>query len=59
MASVTVERTLMKSPPELWSLLQDPAVVGAWLRVVRGEALTLTPIPVGPDHRHIPGSGCC
>jgi carbon starvation protein len=31
----------------------------AWLRAVRGEPVTMTPLPAGPDHRHIPGSGCC
>jgi hypothetical protein len=29
----------------------------AWLRVIRGQPVTLTPLPAGPDHRHIPGSG--
>ena len=42
MASVTVERTLMKSPPEIWSLLQDPAVAGAWLRVFPCAGLAQT-----------------
>jgi carbon starvation protein len=31
----------------------------AWLRVIRGQPIRLTPLPAGPDHRHIPGSGCC
>jgi len=31
----------------------------AWLRAVRGEAISMVPLPAGPDHRHLPGSGCC
>jgi carbon starvation protein len=31
----------------------------AWLRAVRGEPVSLVPLPAGPDHRHVPGSGCC
>jgi carbon starvation protein len=31
----------------------------AWLRVMRGQPVVLTPLPAGPDHRHTPGSGCC
>jgi carbon starvation protein len=31
----------------------------AWLRAVRGEPVSMVPLPAGPDHRHIPGSGCC
>jgi carbon starvation protein len=31
----------------------------AWMRTMRGEATTLTPLPAGPDHRHVPGTGCC
>ena len=31
----------------------------AWLRAIRGERVTFTPASDGPDHRHIPGSGCC
>jgi carbon starvation protein len=31
----------------------------AWLRAVRGERVTFEPATSGPDHRHIPGSGCC
>jgi carbon starvation protein len=31
----------------------------AWLRAVRGETVTFEPATSGPDHRHIPGSGCC
>lgn len=26
----TVERTLVKSPPELWELIDDPALMGRW-----------------------------
>jgi carbon starvation protein len=35
------------------------ASVRAWLRAVRGERITFEPAIAGPDHRHIPGSGCC
>jgi carbon starvation protein len=35
------------------------ASVRAWLRAVRGERITFEPATSGPDHRHIPGSGCC
>jgi carbon starvation protein len=31
----------------------------AWMRVMRGERVTFEPAAAGPDHRHIPGSGCC
>jgi carbon starvation protein len=31
----------------------------AWLRAVRGESVSLVPLPAGPDHRHVPGTGCC
>jgi carbon starvation protein len=31
----------------------------AWLRGVRGEAVSFVAATAGPDHRHIPGSGCC
>jgi len=31
----------------------------AWMRAVRGERVTFEPALSGPDHRHIPGSGCC
>jgi len=31
----------------------------AWMRAVRGERVTFEPATAGPDHRHIPGSGCC
>ena len=31
----------------------------AWLRAVRGEPVTFVAATAGPDHRHIPGSGCC
>lgn len=40
MARVTVERTLMKSPPELWTLLQDPASVAAWLQAIPCNGLS-------------------
>jgi len=31
----------------------------AWMRAIRGERVTFEPALAGPDHRHIPGSGCC
>ncbi|HEY6140704.1 MAG TPA: carbon starvation protein A [Thermoanaerobaculia bacterium] len=31
----------------------------AWIRAMRGERITFEPADAGPDHRHIPGSGCC
>jgi len=31
----------------------------SWLRAVRGETISLVPLPAVPDHRHLPGSGCC
>ncbi len=31
----------------------------AWLRAVRGERVTFEPAMAGPEHVHIPGSGCC
>jgi carbon starvation protein len=31
----------------------------AWMRALRGEPLSLVPLAAGPDHRHLPGSGCC
>ncbi|HEV2722297.1 MAG TPA: hypothetical protein VG323_19920, partial [Thermoanaerobaculia bacterium] len=31
----------------------------AWLRAVRGERITFEPALAGPEHVHIPGSGCC
>ena len=31
----------------------------AWTRAFRGEPVVLVPAAMGPDHRHIPGSGCC
>jgi len=31
----------------------------AWLRAIRGQPVSMVPLPAGPDHRHIPGSGCC
>jgi carbon starvation protein len=31
----------------------------AWVRAVRGETVSLVPLPAGPDHRHVPGTGCC
>jgi len=31
----------------------------AWLRAVRGEYVSFEPAAAGPEHVHIPGSGCC
>ena len=31
----------------------------AWIRAMRGEPVSMVPLPAGPDHRHVPGSGCC
>jgi len=31
----------------------------AWMRAVRGERISFEPAGEGPEHRHIPGSGCC
>jgi carbon starvation protein len=31
----------------------------AWLRAIRGEPVTFVAATAGPEHRHIPGSGCC
>jgi carbon starvation protein len=31
----------------------------AWLRAMRGEAVSMIAASDGPDHRHLPGSGCC
>ncbi len=32
----------------------------AWMRSVRGEAIPLVPLTAaGPEHEHVPGSGCC
>ena len=31
----------------------------AWIRAMRGESVAFVPATAGPDHRHIPGSGCC
>jgi carbon starvation protein len=31
----------------------------AWLRALRGEPVSFVPATAGPDHRHLPGSGCC
>jgi carbon starvation protein len=31
----------------------------AWMRAMRGEQVSMVPLPAGPDHRHVPGSGCC
>jgi carbon starvation protein len=31
----------------------------AWIRAVREETIAFVPATAGPDHRHLPGSGCC
>jgi carbon starvation protein len=31
----------------------------AWMRAVRGERIAFDPALAGPEHAHIPGSGCC
>jgi carbon starvation protein len=31
----------------------------AWLRAIRGEPVTFVAATAGPDHSHLPGSGCC
>jgi carbon starvation protein len=31
----------------------------AWMRALRGETVSMVPLPAGPDHRHVPGTGCC
>jgi len=31
----------------------------SWLRAMRGTPGPMVPLPAGPDHRHVPGSGCC
>jgi carbon starvation protein len=31
----------------------------AWLRAVRGEPVVFVAATAGPDHHHVPGSGCC
>ena len=33
--------------------------VRAWMRAVRGEPVRFVASAEGPDHRHVPGSGCC
>jgi hypothetical protein len=35
MATIELERTLVKSPPELWEELSSPDKLGAWLGDVR------------------------
>jgi len=35
------------------------ASVRAWMRAIRGENVTFVPATAGPDHTHLPGSGCC
>jgi hypothetical protein len=32
------ERTLVKSPPELWELIDDPELMGRWCAVLLGHA---------------------
>ncbi|MBV9496575.1 MAG: carbon starvation protein A [Acidobacteria bacterium] len=35
------------------------ASIRSWLRALRGEPVSFVPAALGPDHRHLPGSGCC
>lgn len=44
MATIEVERTLVKSPPELWDELASDAALGRWLGAVRVNA-------TNPPHR--------
>jgi len=38
MAKAKAERTLVKSPPEVWQLIDDEARVGVWLEELGGVA---------------------
>jgi len=31
----------------------------SWVKAMRGEPVSREALSDGPDHRHIPGSGCC
>ncbi len=31
----------------------------AWMRAIRGESVRFVAATAGPDHMHLPGSGCC
>jgi carbon starvation protein len=31
----------------------------SWMKAFRGEPMSMVAAPLGPDHRHVPGSGCC
>jgi carbon starvation protein len=31
----------------------------SWQRALRGEFVAFVPATAGPDHSHMPGSGCC
>ena len=31
----------------------------AWMRAIRGESVAFVAATAGPDHLHLPGSGCC
>ena len=35
------------------------ASVRAWMRAMNGEPVRFVPATAGPDHSHLPGSGCC
>jgi carbon starvation protein len=50
----TLTATLM-----LCVLLILGASARAWLRALRGDVVSMVPLPAGPEHRHVPGSGCC
>lgn len=65
------EKMLAKDPfagyldATLTAILMSCAIViivasaRSWLRALRGEPVSMIPLPAGPEHTHIPGSGCC
>jgi uncharacterized protein YndB with AHSA1/START domain len=42
----TSERTLIKSPPEVWKLVDDPALMERWTRAVAGPGVIGRPLEV-------------
>jgi carbon starvation protein len=65
---------LTRTPEKAFAGMLDAALTGllmvsvvvilaasarAWIRAMRGEPVSMVPLPAGPDHSHIPGSGCC